>query len=335
MTDNNTPDYKSLFLQAEERQKQAEDERRQEKDRWKQAEKRTRQTTFMEFMRYSHNLLSRPLRVETPSRSTTGKIPLPTGKYCPTRLEYWNDCPAQLSQLYTSVCRYFVLGSGDTPRLFPPLLELEGLRRRLVHTPLSSEQELERYEQFAVEDHVRDVITELCKLPAARDEFSLGDGIQFSSHTNSLNETEASEVVAGQTSSIPNPRPDQFCIHRVDSNVPSVLTSVEYKPPHKLPVGALRMGLHPMDLWKAMVKSNKIPTSQEARLKYNAERLACSAIVQEYHVMIQEGLEYSYVTNGIAESYSVFRRTIPARFTTSSVIPTVNWTQELTILLSY
>ena len=49
-----------------------------------------------------------------------------------------------------------------------------------------------------------------------------------------------------------------------------------------------------------MVKSNKIPTSQEARLKYNAERLACSAIVQEYHVMIQEGLEYSYVTNGIA-----------------------------------
>lgn len=112
----------------------------------------------MELMRYSHNLLSRPLTVETPSRSTTGKIPRPTGKYCPTRLEYWNDCPTQLSQVYISVCRYFVLGSGDMPRLFPPLLELEGLRRRLVHTPLSSEQELERYEQFAVEDHVRDIV---------------------------------------------------------------------------------------------------------------------------------------------------------------------------------
>ena len=180
------------------------------------------------------------------------------------------------------------------------MLELEGLRRRLAHTPLSSEQELERYEQCAVEDHVHDIITELCKLPAARDEFSLGDRIQFSSHMNSLNETEISEVVASQPSIVPNPRPDQFCIHRVDNNVPTVLTSVEYKPPNKLPVATLRMGFHPMDLWKTMVKSNKIPTSQEAKLKYNVERLACSAIVQEYHVMIQEGLEYSYATNGIA-----------------------------------
>lgn len=37
-----------------------------------------------------------------------------------------------------------------------------------------------------------------------------------------------------------------------------------------------------------------------AKLRYNAERLICSAIVQEYHVIVQEGLEYSYVTNGIA-----------------------------------
>lgn len=55
-----------------------------------------------------------------------------------------------------------------------------------------------------------------------------------------------------------------------------------------------------MDLWKKMVRSNKIPTDQDAKLRYNAERLVCSAIVQEYHVMIQEGLEYSYLTNGIA-----------------------------------
>ncbi|KAL4749602.1 hypothetical protein BDW72DRAFT_214014 [Aspergillus terricola var. indicus] len=266
MADNSTPDYKSLFLQEEERRKRAEDEGRRERERREQAEERTRQTTFMELMRYSHDLLSRPLRVETPSRSTTGKIPLPKGKYCPTRLEY------------------FALESGDTPRLFPPLLELEGLRRQL-NTPLSYEQELERYERFAVEDHVRDIITELCKLPAARDEFGLGDGIQFSSHTNLLNKTEVSEVVASQPSIIPNPRPDQFCIHRANSNISTVLTSVEYKPPHKLPVATLRMGLHPMNLWKAMVKSNKIPTSQEAKLEYNAEWLACSAIVQEYHVM--------------------------------------------------
>ncbi|CAG8003658.1 unnamed protein product [Penicillium salamii] len=342
MADNNSPDYKALFLQAEkrrkeaeeqqrqaeeqqrqaeeqqrqaeeqhrqaeeqqrqaeERQKQAEDEGRREKRRREQAEERTRPTTFVEFLRHSHNLLSRPLRVETPSRSTTGKIPLPTGKYCPTRLEHWTDCSAQQLELYKSVYSYIQLTPGGAPHLFSSLHEVEGLGRRLCRKPISSEQELEAYERFVVEEHVYDIITELCKLPAARDEFGLGDGIQFSNHTNSLNENEAIEADASQPSHVHHPRPDQFCIHRVDDNTTTLLTSVEYKPPHKLPVTTLRMGLRPMDLWKDMVRSNKIPTDQEAKLRYNAERLVCSALVQEYHVMIQEGLEYSYVTNGIA-----------------------------------
>ncbi|PWY82241.1 hypothetical protein BO70DRAFT_336669 [Aspergillus heteromorphus CBS 117.55] len=314
MADNNSPDYKALFLQAEqrrkqeeerrkqaeERQKQAEDEGRQEIERREQLQELSRPTTFEEFLRHSHNLLSRPLRVETPSRSTTGKIPLPTGKYCPKRLEYWADCSALQSELYRSAYSYLQLTPGGAPHLFLSLHELEGLGRRLCRKPMSSEKELEAYERFAVEEHVHDIITELCRLPAARDEFGLGDGIQFSSHTNSLDENEALEADASQASSVPYPRPDQFCIHRVDGNTTTLLTSVEYKPPHKLSVATLRMGLRPMELWKDMVRSNKIPTDQAAKLRYNAERLVCSALAQEYHVMIQEGLEYSYVTNGLA-----------------------------------
>jgi hypothetical protein len=286
--------------QAEERQKQAEDEGRQEKERREQLQELSRPTTFVEFLRHSHDLLSRPLRVETPSRSTTGKIPLPTGKYCPTRLKHWTDCTALQSELFSSVYSYFQLTPGGAPHLFSSFPELEGLGRRLGRKPMSSEQELEAFERFAVEEHVHDIITELCKLPAARDEFGLGDGIQFSNHTNSLNENGAPEADASQPSNVHHPKPDQFCIHRVDDSTTTLLTSVEYKPPHKLSVATLRMGLRPMDLWKDMVRSNKIPTNQEAKLRYNAERLVCSALVQEYHVMIQEGLEYSYVTNGIA-----------------------------------
>jgi hypothetical protein len=37
--------------------------------------------------------------------------------------------------------------------------------------------ELEAYERFGVEEHVHDIIAELCKIPAACDEFGLGDGI--------------------------------------------------------------------------------------------------------------------------------------------------------------
>lgn len=118
-----------------------------------------------------------------------------------------------------------------------------------------------------MEHHVRDIVAELCKLPAAREEFGLGDGIQFSRHDNSLDETEVSEMIVSQLSSIPNPKPDQVCIHRVDNNIPTFLTSAEYKPPYKLPVATLRKGLHLMDLWKDMVKPNKTLINQEAKLK--------------------------------------------------------------------
>ena len=307
MADNNSPDYKALFLQAEkrreeaeerqkeeeERRKQAEERQKQEEERRKQAEERQKQlqelsqpTTFLEFLGHSHDLLSRPLRVETPSRSTTGKIPLPTGKYCPTRLEYWTSCTAQQSKLYRSVYSYLQSTPGGAPRLFSSLHELEGLGRRLGRKPMSSEQDLEAYERFAVEEHVNDIITELCKIPAAREEFGLGDGVQFSNHTNSLNDNDAIEADTNQPSSVHHLRPDQFCIHRVDGRSTTLLTTVEYKPHHKLPVATLRMGLRPMNLWKEIVKSNKIPTDKDAKIRYNAERLVCSTLVQEYHVMI-------------------------------------------------
>ncbi|KAJ5738680.1 hypothetical protein N7493_001835 [Penicillium malachiteum] len=327
MAANSSPDYKALFLQAEEGRRQAEEGRRQAEEGKRQAEEGKRQaeegrrqaeegkrqaeegrrqaeegkrqTSFTELLQYCHQLLSRQLRVETPSRSTTGQIPPPTGKYCPTRLEHWADCPEQLLRVFRSVHQYFQSKSGRTPRLFSPLLELEGLGRRFAGKPFSSEQDIEAYERFGVEEHVRDIIAQLCKIPAACDEFGLGDGIQFNNHLNSLSRNEIFEEVTSQPSSTPHPRPDQFCIHRVDGNMNTILTSVEYKPPHKLPNATFRMGLRPMDLWKRMVRSNKIPTDQDAKLRYNAERLVCSAIVQEYHVMIQEGLEYSYLTNGL------------------------------------
>ncbi|OQD74458.1 hypothetical protein PENANT_c175G04444 [Penicillium antarcticum] len=313
MADTSLPDYKTLYLQAEERRKQEAEGRRQAEEREKreaegrrqaeererQAEERTRQTTFTELIQHCHVLLSRSLRVDSPSRSTTGKIPLPKGKYCPTRLEHWTDCPKQLSEVYESVCQYLHPERGPEPRLFSSVAEIEGLGRRFARSPLSSEQELEAYERFGVEEHVHDIIAELCKLPAACEEFRLGDGIQFSNHKNSLNENEPTEVEANELPSTSQPRPDQFCINRVDGNSTTILTTVEYKPPHKLPTATMRIGLRPMDLWKDVVRANKTSTDQEKKVRHNAERLVCSAIVQEYHVMIQEGLEYSYLTNGL------------------------------------
>ncbi|KAJ5159176.1 uncharacterized protein N7500_008827 [Penicillium coprophilum] len=328
MATNSSLDYKKLFLeeqerrkkaeerekQAEEGQKQAEEGRKQAEERRKQAEERRKQaeeqgkwdrernrhTTFLEFIRLCHDLLSRPLRVALPSLSTTGKIPSPTGKYCPTRLALWTDCSAQQQKIYTSVCNYLQPAGAPHARFFTPLNALEESAKQFSYRVMSSEQATENYERNAVENYVRNIIEELCKIDAARQEFGLGDGIHFENHTNLLDADEGVETT-DQPSKIEHPKADSFFfIHRVEGDTHTLLASAEYKPPHKLSVEDFHLGLVEMDLYKDIVRSNKIPTDKEEKLKYDAKRLVCSAIVQEYHVMIQEGLEYSYVTTGIA-----------------------------------
>ena len=112
MADNNEPDYKALFLKAEE-------ERREERER-------NQQTTLEEFIRACHNLLSRPLGVAAPSRSTKGTIPSPTGKYCPTQLVHWTDCPAEQQEIFNAVINY-LHPAGNAAQLFSPIIELQGL----------------------------------------------------------------------------------------------------------------------------------------------------------------------------------------------------------------
>lgn len=55
-----------------------------------------------------------------------------------------------------------------------------------------------------MEEHVHDIVTKLYKLAATRVELCLGDGIQFSNHTNSLNEYEVIEAPVWLTLMDPN-----------------------------------------------------------------------------------------------------------------------------------
>jgi hypothetical protein len=320
MADRKFPDYEALFRraeeerrwaeerqkqaeerqkQAEERQKQAEEQQKQAEDREKQEKARNQPTSFREFVQACHNSLSRALEVGTPSRSTKGKIPPPTGKYCPTRLHLWSDFPVRQQEIYNAVYTYLQPTERDAPRLFAPLAELHGLGRRFSRRQLRSEKDLESYERFAVEDHVHDIIAELCKIPHAQERFRLGNGVMFDNHANTLEEAE-DDAETVDTSSSQHPRPDQFCVHRVDGTTNTLLTTVEHKPPHKLSIENLRVGLRSMDFWDEVVQRDTIPTDKDEKLKYNAEQLTGSVLVQEYHVMIQEGLEYSYITNGLA-----------------------------------
>ncbi|KAF5017081.1 hypothetical protein F66182_11041 [Fusarium sp. NRRL 66182] len=307
MADDSSPDYKSRLRRAEELLRQAEDRerreaelRRQEAELRRQAEIQTRPTAFQEFVQACHELFSQQIEVGTPTKSTKGHIPAPTGKYCPTRLRLWSECPSQQREIYNTVCDYLQPAGREPARLFASLAELHGLSRRFSRRVLRSEKDLESYERFAVEDHVHDILAELCKIPAAQERFRLGNGIAFDNHTHTLDDPEDADEEVLDFSSSRRPRADQFCIHRVDGTTNILLTTVEYKPPHKLSVENLRKGLRPMEFWKEVVNRNEIPVEKNAKLIYNAEQLANSVVAQEYHVMIQEGLEYSYITNGLA-----------------------------------
>ncbi|QGA17632.1 hypothetical protein EYB26_005307 [Talaromyces marneffei] len=314
MADDSSPDYKGLLQRAEELLRQAEEREQRETELRKQAEDReqreaelrrkaetqTQPTALREFVQACHELFSQRIEVGTPTKSTKGHIPTPTGKYCPTRLRLWSECPLQQREIYNAVCDYLQPAGREPARHFASLAELHGISRRFSRRVLRSEKDLESYERFAVEDHVHDIIAELCKIPAAQERFRLGNGIAFDNHAHTLDESEDADEEVLDISSSRHPKADQFCVHRVDGTTNILLTTVEYKPPHKLSVENLRKGLRPMEFWKEVVNRNEIPVEKNEKLIYNAEQLASSVLAQEYHVMIQEGLEYSYITNGLA-----------------------------------
>ncbi|KAJ5348587.1 uncharacterized protein N7506_001840 [Penicillium brevicompactum] len=290
----------SLRRQAEERERQAEERerqeaelrrqevelRRQEVELRRQAEERNRPTTFPEFIRHCHDLLWTPLRAQTPSRSTTGKIPAPIGKYCPVRLLPWTGCEARQQEIYRSVYRYLQPAGEDAPQLFTSLVALEDHGRRFARRPISSEQDLETYERLAVEDHVHDIVAELCKIPEAREEFRLGNGVRFDNHANALDKDDEADASLPSTSR-PS-KPDQFCIHRMDGNRSTLLTTVEYKPPTSSPWPACGGDL---GRWISGAKLSNLIVCR--RKSQKNQDITPSGWL--------EGLEYSYLTNGLLD----------------------------------
>jgi hypothetical protein len=69
--------------------------------------------------------------------------------------------------------------------------------------------------------------------------------VWFDNHANALDEDKDEDNVgdAGRSSTARPSRPNQFCIHQVDGDTMTLLTTVKYKPPYKLTVGNMRDGL--------------------------------------------------------------------------------------------
>ncbi|KAH8799457.1 hypothetical protein F5884DRAFT_128577 [Xylogone sp. PMI_703] len=304
---------------AEEERRRAEEERRRAEDEQRnriEEEKKTRPTTFEEYLRACHTLLSKPLRVQTDkSLSTQGSITSPKNKPCPTQLKPWTDFPILQQQLFENVCAYI----PSQAKCFSSTQYLTELGQDLCDRPLASEKDLETYQRLAVERPTTNIISQLQRIEEARRAFNLGEGIIFENHANTLsdNSEEVQQSLQflsvsdrGQASSS-NPKPrntDQICVYKNADGTRSLCTVVEYKPSHKLSVFNLRAGLlradsGSMNVLEDVVNRITIPTDPEEKFVYHSERLTTAAVTQTYGYMIENGLEFGKLATGEADVF--------------------------------
>ncbi|KJZ68704.1 hypothetical protein HIM_11905 [Hirsutella minnesotensis 3608] len=303
---------------AEQQREAAEQERLRERQQREAAEQRaqasereTQPTTLNEYLDACHRSVFAKLQVEQNPDLVTGGSTSPQSKWCPTNLQPWPEFLEEQRRTFGLLLDNFPC---DSDRLFESEHFLATMGARIGGRSIADEKVLEFFLHNAVEDPVRNIVNQLVEVPDVRRAFDLGNGIVFENHPHALSDN-AEEVVDRQTRPAPPSTPghgenlkklqaDQICIYRFDDAQGRRTRAFicEYKPPHKLTVQHLHVGLRVADIYEDVVNRKTIPTSKdpEGRFEYHAERLTASAITQTYHYMIEGGLEYSLLTTGEA-----------------------------------
>ncbi|OJJ73102.1 hypothetical protein ASPBRDRAFT_670191 [Aspergillus brasiliensis CBS 101740] len=258
-----------------------------------------RNTTFLEFIRHCHESLSKSIIVGPESQGTEGLSHEPTGMVCPDRFEHWAEFTRKQDDIYRSVCKFLEPTDNDNKRLFDPILGIEATGRLVEMNEMTCETDLQFHERLAVEHNVITIITELSKIPSAREYFCLGSKkINIVSELASL---KSSSTALCKKRDIPpffTSRHDSFCLLYNPESRRAVLSG-EYRPPHELSMKTLRKGLRTHNFYEEIINNPLIPAKGSHRVGYTTARVAGSAVVQEYDTMILLGLEYGFVSTGL------------------------------------
>ncbi|PWY87282.1 hypothetical protein BO94DRAFT_546496 [Aspergillus sclerotioniger CBS 115572] len=275
---------------AEEERSRAKQERNcaeQERNRAEQAETHIQNLTFAEYLRGTHDLISKPLAIQTNLALTTkGPITSPTGRICPEYLEPF-DFREMYQDLFDEI--YQIFQSPTPKRLFPPLIVLKDRGQRACDRVLASEDDLMKHQQDEVETPVKEIIDRLREI--APDRFPLGEGIMIENHSNTIIEDP-------ETMKSARPTTDRHCVYHRTNDVRSLLYMIQYKAGHKLTDAFLRAGLRPMNMLEEVVQQIKISTDPDEKLRYQATYLSCAALTQHFQDMIKAGCEWGCVSNG-------------------------------------
>ena len=309
---------KQIQEQLHEERQRARDERRlrelaegraeQAESRAEQAENQTRRTTFEELLESCHRL-SQSMSVQPDkSLSTQGSTTSPKGKCCLTTIRPWEDFPVKRQNAFDEVYNTLHPPDDESPRLFSPLLHIEELGRTIPGRMIASEEDLKFFQHSTVEKFVADVISALAANQKYSEDWSLGHGVVFENHTNTLSDMaedvqERLQILASSKTRHRTPKPiraDQICVYKSEDDQMDLLFIIEYKAPHKLTKEILRAGLRVMDVPKEVINRPTIPTDPQEKFRYNADRLVAAAVTQTYSYMLESGVENSCIVTGEA-----------------------------------
>ncbi|THV49903.1 hypothetical protein BGAL_0174g00210 [Botrytis galanthina] len=307
---------------AQEQCEEAEKERKKAQEQFEEAEKWTRKTNLKESLQYYHEFCFDTISVETNRRFTTqGDTTDPKGKVRPDRLCPWLEFSSLQAKNQQRFERKYKNHHKD--RVYESLGFVEGLGGRVKTRKLASEADLAQLQRETVETPVAIIINHLSTIESIRDEFCINGEICFDNHPNTLSDSheEVFQRLINLSPSTPNQsRPtfsglkaDQTCVLATEQGLdtPRKLNFViEYKPPHKLTLAILRLGLQDMNIKdiidKVIVSDNSngdttlAGNTDPQTFQYYADRLVASVITQTFSNMIQGRTQYGYITTGEA-----------------------------------
>ncbi|KAI0968151.1 hypothetical protein F4678DRAFT_464658 [Xylaria arbuscula] len=309
------------IAELEKRLRDSENQVEEQRKRADRAEAQLLPTTLDNYIQACHDLVYTSLRIgPDPEKRTTGSIPPPYAKFFPRRVRPWTDYHDKQREILSDVYQHFSINK----RLFDNRNYLETLGKKVKLEPLANEKMLEKFLHNCVEEPVRCIVHELSRSRQLQRRLKIGHGIAFENHLKAL--SDSSYEVAGRRPQQPPPpppprepeqveerpktpdpakdpprlNPDQICVYRCEKNgteTRSAIAISEYKPPHKLSLPQLRVGLKELDMMK-VVSCNKIPVDEGAKFHYYATQLVASAITQTFHYMVKSGLAYGLLTTG-------------------------------------
>lgn len=269
-----------------------------------------------QYLQACHRLLHLPLTVETDVHLTSKGFTDSTDKFHPKFLRQWTDFPQIQKRYFDRAYSIFCPPGLPPPKSFTTLSSLEDIGSSYCHVRLSDEIRLRTYINVFMEARVTNIINEIISSNQVTNEFHLGESVAFQSHYNTLGDRE--EEVRDrqhlyirqtffpqsrsypQSSSTPTTiHADQYCVYK-DHNVQrQLMLIVEYKPPHKYSLESLQAGFREMNIKEKVVDRFRIPDKKAYEyFQWRADYISASVAAQTFHYMIENGLEYGYITTG-------------------------------------